>query len=162
MVKKASLLLIVLSLLFLSSPAQARHGPMEKRLGLGVFAGDPTGVTGKVYVASRYAAQATASWSLVDEGFTLLAGIIHDFFHLSLTSGTVKTPFYFGAGGKFVVNNKNTPAKGDSFGLHVPFGVSVQFLRKPFEFSFEVAPGLELAPQTELDMTGGIAARYYF
>lgn len=137
-------------------------GPQNRRVGVGIIAGDPTGVTVKGYVAPRTAINGIASWSFIDDAFTLIGDVTYDLFEIDTRSQSLSLPFYVGAGGKFTVNNKNTPGSDSSFGVRVPVGLAAQLEKIPLEISLEVGPGIELVPETEFDITGGLAARFYF
>lgn len=138
------------------------YGPQNRRLGVGIIAGDPTGVTVKGYVSPRTAINGIASWSFIDDAFTLIGDVTYDLFEIDTRLQPLSLPFYVGAGGKFTANNKNTPGSDSSFGVRVPVGVAAQFKKIPLEISLEAGPGIELVPETEFDITGGIAARFYF
>lgn len=156
-------LLALMLIVFLPQSSRADdYGPQSRRVGVGIIAGDPTGVTVKGYVAPRTAINGIASWSFIDDAFTLIGDVTYDLLEIDTRSQPLSLPFYVGAGGKFVANNKNTPGSDSSFGVRVPVGVAAQFEKIPLEISVEVGPGIELVPETEFDITGGIAARFYF
>lgn len=141
--------------------SKAAYGPEEKRFGLGVYLGEPTGVTGKYYLAEKMAFQGIASWSFFDEAFTVIGDVLFDVHDLAAGNRDYALPIYIGAGAKFVAENNNA-GNDSTFGVHVPIGIAWQSLNAPIEIAFEIAPGIDLAPETEFDINGGIAFRFYF
>ncbi len=153
--KKIILLGILVLFCGVSSLAHA-NGPEDKRFGLGIYLGEPTGLTGKFYLAEKMSFQGIASWSFFDEGFTLIGDVLFDIHDLA-ESRDYKLPIYVGGGAKFVARDSNS-----GFGVHVPIGIAWQSMKAPIEIAFEIAPGIDLAPETEFDISGGIAFRFYF
>lgn len=138
------------------------QGPAGKRFGLGIVAGDPTGITGKHYVSSRLAASGIVAWSFVDEGATFIMDVTYDIGALPADTAAVKVPWYVGAGGKLVVDRGGKNRDQTVVGVRVPVGVAVQWNRHPVEVFVEVAPGIQVTPATEFDIGGGIGVRWYF
>ncbi|MBI2345664.1 MAG: DUF3996 domain-containing protein [Deltaproteobacteria bacterium] len=138
------------------------HGPEGKRFGLGIVLGDPTGLTGKGYVSERLAVDGIVSWSFIDEAVTLIGDVTYDFFDLSMAGAAVGIPFYAGVGGKVAFDERGKNADRTLVGIRVPVGLAFQWAQHPIELFIEVAPGIELAPATTVDITGGLGARFYF
>lgn len=154
--------IICTTLCLITLSAQAKDfGPEQKRFGLGIIAGEPTGITAKGYLTPKVAVSGIASWSLVNESFTLISDVSYQFFDLADTS-TVSVPFYVGAGALLGFDQGGKNDGKTLFGVRVPVGVSVQWDNHPFEVFLEVAPGIEMVPDTEFEMTGGVGARFYF
>lgn len=151
-----------MTVLGLTSSAFAKDfGPEQKRFGLGIIAGEPTGLTAKGYLTPKVAVSGIASWSLIDESFTLISDVSYQFFDLA-NSSTVSVPFYVGAGAMLGFDQGGKNDGKTLFGVRAPVGVSVQWNDYPFEVFLEVAPGLEMVPESKFDMTGGLGARFYF
>ncbi|MBI4125852.1 MAG: hypothetical protein HY465_00005 [Deltaproteobacteria bacterium] len=150
----------------LTTAAEAReaspHGPKGKRFGAGIVLGEPTGLTGKGYVTEHFAVDGIASWSFVDEALTLVGDVTYDFFDIPVDTDVITLPFYAGAGGKLGFDRGGRNDGDTIVGVRVPVGVAVQWVKYPIEVYLEVAPGIELAPSTEVDITGGLGARFYF
>lgn len=162
MKKMFTLGILIVAALSLHLPnAKAEYGPEEKQIGVGVYMGEPMGLTGKFYLAEKTALQGVAAWSFFDEAFTVIGDFVFDVHDLAESNSDYAMPVYVGVGAKFVAENSN--ANNDStFGLHVPIGIAWQSTDAPIEIAFEIAPGLHLAPESKFDINGGIAFRYYF
>lgn len=153
---------LALLVIFSSVASAEEYGPDSKRIGFGIVAGDPTGITAKGYIGPKLAIDGIASWSFVDEAFTLIGDVTYEFFNLSVNSNTVSVPFYAGAGAKLAFDQGGKNNGKTAFGIRAPVGIAVQWLNHPVEIFIEAGPGVEVAPSTEFDLTGGIGARYYF
>lgn len=135
-------------------------GPKEKKLGAGIVLGDPTGFTAKGYVAPKFAVDAYLSWSFVEDAFTIIGDVTYDFLEIPVKTDKITLPFYAGAGAKVGTSRGRT--NQTVVGLRIPVGIAAQFIKYPVEIFLEIAPGMELSPATEADLTGGIGGRYYF
>lgn len=136
------------------------YGPEGKRFGVGLHLGEPTGFSLKGYLAQRWALDGIAAWSFSDEAFTIIGDATYDILDIPVETSVITLPFYVGGGVKIAINagqNDNT-----TFGMRVPVGLSVQWVKYPVEIFLEIAPGIGIAPDTEFDFTGGIGARFYF
>jgi len=136
------------------------YGPEGKRFGLGLYVGEPTGLTFKGYLASRLAIDGVGAWSFVRDAVTLVFDVTYEILDIPIQSQSVTVPFYVGAGTKIGINTG--PRDRTEFTIRVPLGVAVQWENAPVEVFFEVAPGVDLSPETEFDISGGIGARFYF
>ncbi len=145
----------------LLSPLAKAYGPEEKRFGLGLYLGEPTGITGKYYFTEQVSFQGVGSWSFFDEAATIIGDVLYDVHDLSGNSSDFSLPFYVGFGGKFTIHD-NSGDDDSTFGVHVPVGIAWQAGDFPLEIAFEIAPGIDLAPETEFDVNGGIILRFYF
>lgn len=144
--KRTLLLLVVIGIVVLA--------PLSADTGLGVIVGDPTGVS--VLLANRIAV--AAAWSLDSR--------LHLHADLWLINRPLVTPlnWYLGAGGKVtLVSGGNGEGNDDSVsvGGRVPIGVQWYVLPR-LELFAEIAPGLQIIPETGFDIDGGIGARFHF
>lgn len=155
----------LLSLIFVlgAQSAQASsYGPEQKRFGVGLVAGEPTGFTAKWYFAESLAIDGIASWSFVDESFTLISDVTWDIVELDVNTNEVSVPVYIGAGALLGFDQGGKNDGKTLFGVRVPVGIAAQWENHPFEVFLEVAPGIGFAPSTDFHMTGGIGARFFF
>lgn len=136
------------------------HGPEDKRFGAGLYLGEPTGLTVKGYLTERFALDGVAAWSFTNDAFTLIGDVTYEFLDIPVDTNTITLPFYAGAGVKIGINSG--PGDDTSVGIRVPVGVAVQWVEYPIEVFFELAPGIEMAPATDFDLTGGVGVRFYF
>ena len=147
-----SIVSFLLTAVLLYSTAVAQ----EKNLGLGVIAGEPTGISGKLWTEKHTALDAAAAWSFGKEGKLHLHGD-YLFFNFNLFNvGNGQLPLYYGIGGKLKIG-------GDSnVGLRIPLGLNYIFANAPLDVFFEIVPVLDLLPGTEFDLNGGVGIRYFF
>lgn len=155
---KKSALLAVLALLFISvSVAHAQPKGNEGDKGLGIIIGDPTGVSFKAWVNSKHAFDLALAWTVERNDALHIHGsyLYHnnDFFN----PNRGRMPLYYGIGGRVKANNDRT-----SVGVRIPFGFEYLFQGAPLGLFLEIAPILDLTPNTELDINSGIGVRFYF
>jgi hypothetical protein len=126
--------------------------------GLGILAGEPTSLSGKLWLSGATAVDAGAGWSFVDpDGFQLHGDFLFHAFNL-IHAGKGQLPLYFGVGGrvKFVEHGDNLA------GIRGPVGLAYLIPNSHLEAFGEVAPILDVAPSTRLEWNGGVGLRYYF
>ena len=130
----------------------------RNRFGVGVIAGEPTGITAKFMIDDKNAIDGGIGWELSgDNDFHIYGDYLYHLYDLiKVPHGEL--PLYFGGGIRFVDRDK----KDDKFGLRFPVGVEYLFENVPLGAFFELAPVLNLSPDTDLDLEGGIGIRYFF
>jgi hypothetical protein len=124
--------------------------------GLGAVVGEPTGINGKVWSNSYSAVDFAMAWSLDNESdFNLHVDyLLHDYGVFNVTRG--KLPLYYGIGGRLL------DARDTHVGLRGVLGLNYLFARSPVDLFFEIAPVLDVVPETEMDLEGGVGMRFYF
>lgn len=155
--------LVILALV--SAPA---FGAPEKKLdvdlspsnwALGIFLGEPTGVTVQLDVGETQALEVKAAWNFVAAGqneggnVTLQGNYVLWFPGLLVFDGHDIPPFAgIGVEARF----------GTDFllGLHIPFGVRYRFREVPIELALELGAGMSLIPSTSFLGSGGLAIRW--
>lgn len=144
-------LMLVASVL-LSSPTA---GTFE----LGGILGEPSGISFKYWTGSSTAFDGAVSWSLRDDhGDDLyLHGdfLWHDFGIIEDESGDV--PLYYGIGGRIILNDDDT-----HLGARFPIGFSWLLGGAPLDLFVEIAGVIDLIPDMDFDVNGGIGIRYVF
>ena len=153
---------VMMGLMAASGSALAKsYGPQSKRVGAGLIAGEPTGLTFKGYLGPQLALDLDIAWSFVDDSVVLFTDVIYDFFEIPTSSTTLTFPFYSGVG--LIIGYKARKQDSDmTVGIRVPIGINMHFSTYPLELFVEVAPGVKVAPKTDFDFSGGIGVRYYF
>lgn len=150
----------------LSVPASARtpspYGPQGKRFGGGLHFGEPMGFTLKGYPSKQFAVDFIAAWSFVEDSFTMISDLTYEFFDIPEDVDGFTLPFYAGIGGKLAFDRGGKDRKKTLGAVRIPFGFALQLIDYPIEIFFELGPGMQFAPKTEFDMTGGVGARFYF
>ena len=142
-----------LTALLLSTTAIAQ----SRGFGLGIIAGQPTGISGKFWTGPKTGIDLAAAWSVEKhQSFECHADyLIHDFGVFKVDKG--KMPLYYGVGGRLVDADDDT-----HIGVRVPVGINYIFATAPLDLFVEVAPTLDLAPDTDLNVEGGIGIRFWF
>ena len=153
--RSAALILLLLSAL--ASPARA-----HKDFGLGLIAGDPSGLSGKVWMDDKHAidfAVGTFGYYLGNRyaGVNVHADYLWHYFGVFGRPSSEpyhRMPLYVGAGA--VISTPNTAA-----GARAVFGWSYIF-PQPFDVFIELAPTLVVAPYTGFGIDSGLGGRFYF
>jgi len=127
----------------------------QEGLGVGVIAGEPTGVCMKAWLSRTTAFSAAAAWSWSGEEALELHGdyLIHNYNTFPVQTGAL--PFYYGVGARLKLNDRD-PAVG----IRVPLGVSYLFATRPLDLFLEVAPILDITPGTVVKMSAALGVRY--
>ena len=149
----AKSILIITSIIILFS---SLNYSQNKKIGAGIIAGEPTGLSFKYWLTEKTALDAAFAWSFVDENaFQIQADyLIHNFSLIKISEG--KLPFYFGIGGRLKFSNDAT------FGVRVPLGLAYIFSDAPVDIFLEVVPILDLLPKTDFTLGAAIGGRYFF
>jgi len=140
---------IVVTLLLVAFTAHAR-------VGVGVFAGEPSGLCAKWWLDDAVAVDGVVGWSLEEGNFYAHTDYLwHRIIEDKELGGSV--PFYFGIGARFLAHDDDS-----RFGARIPFGLNYFIDDGRFDVFIEVAPIFDVVPETEFDISAGIGARYYF
>ena len=160
------LLFICLILLASTSIAHAR-GAKRGGTGLGLSLGDPTGINFKTFVGSSTAFDATAGLGFLGGNHLALnAGLV---WHNALGGlGGAPVDWYYGLGGKLGIYDHDNRKRDDDdrdelrLGARAPLGVSVMLTGVPIDIFLEIAAGLWVIGDVDLDLDGAIGVRYWF
>jgi hypothetical protein len=130
----------------------------ERAFGLGVIAGEPTGITGKYMLNDSNAIDGGVGWKTSnDNEFHIYADYLLHFNHL-IEAKKGDLPVYVGGGLRWVKRDK-----GDNkFGVRIPFGLEYRFGGGALGAFAELVPVMNLKPDTDFDLEGGIGIRFYF
>ena len=144
----------MLVLLVAPSAALAAGGPF----GLGVIVGEPTGLSGKVFLSERNAIDFAVAWSLSgDNDLHLHGDYLHHWYGvIPVEKG--RLPIFAGIGAR-VRFRENAD---DEVGLRIPVGLTYLFEGAPFDVFVEIVPILDLTPDTDFDLEGAVGGRFYF
>ncbi len=170
--KKITVLLIFLTISLLpnGSFAQESNGAASQKsndsffkkylFGVGVIAGQPTGLTAKYNLDPKLSIDGGLGWETSgDNEFHIYGSCIYHVYDLiQVPEG--KLPLYFGGGLRFI--NREKENKDDKFGVRIPIGAEYQFKNIPVGAFIELVPVLNLTPDTDFDLEGGIGVRYFF
>ncbi|HNQ13309.1 MAG TPA: hypothetical protein PKH65_08060 [Bacteroidia bacterium] len=147
-------LFFLLASLFLIS--HASHAQQVGGFGAGIIIGEPTGLSGKLFMSERNAVDFALAWSFADDAALHLHSdyLVHNYDLIHVSYG--KLPLFYGIGGRLKLADKSR------LGLRVPVGLAYLFDEDPFEVFIELVPLLDLIPVTSFTINGGIGVRYYF
>ena len=142
----------------LAAAVLAVGGPVAAGpLGIGVMLGDPTGLSAKVWTTRDTGMDLGVAWSFIDEAALHVHGdyLIHKPGPPEIEVGGLL--FHFGLGGRIKLEEDS-----NRVGVRVPVGLTYLLAQSHLEFFLEVAPILDLAPETDVTANGGLGIRYYF
>jgi hypothetical protein len=146
-------LVTILGLALLSGNALAADG----QFGVGVIAGEPTGLSAEMWMTKNTAIDAAVAWSFGDGEDAFL---IHSDY-LYYNSGLIDVKkgsmaVYFGLGGRIKFATKS------QIGIRIPVGLDYLFQDTPVDIFGEVVPILDLVDNTELNFAAAVGVRYFF
>lgn len=142
----------------------------ERKFGLGVIIGEPTGISAKLWTSSNNAFAFGLGWSMGGDrfgrwydGYYNGGSRVH--FHMdylwhawNAIHSTERFPLYYGVGGRI-----NTGAGyNSSLAIRGAFGVAWLPRETPIDVFLEVAPSLQLTSSTGFGIDAALGARYYF
>lgn len=145
--KKLLIIVCILIMPVLSHAAQG--GP----LGVGIILGDPTGISAKYWLDKTSAIDAAIGF----DRFSVHADYLYHFWNVIPQTGGGEFGLYMGPG--LVYKDK----KHDNMvGVRFALGGAFELNQYPVEIFAEIVPVLELSPDTDLNLDGGIGVRYFF
>jgi hypothetical protein len=128
--------------------------------GIGFIVGEPTGVSLKHFLTPDTAIDVGAAWSLVEDShFHIHADYLFHNFNVLKREFDVsegELPLYYGIGGRVRFDHDARA------GIRIVLGVSYRFEEAPLDLFFEVAPIMDLVPETELNGNVGMGIRFWF
>jgi hypothetical protein len=136
-------------------PAQAQR--TSGAAGLGVQAGEPSGLTLKIYNAESPSYDFLAAWSF--DNFLFLNA--HALFEQPLAVENVEEPVQWFIGPGAYVGIYDDTGSEAGLGISGTVGLDI-LLAEQFELYIQATPRFELVRETEPDIGGGIGLRYYF
>lgn len=150
----STILVTVLLTLTLTSLSHAQQA--DKDVGVGVIVGEPTGLSLKSWTGGNNAFDVGLAWSLDRDAVHVHADYLWHNFNLFDEIDEGSLPLYYGIGGRVILDDDDAVV-----GARVPVGLNYLFEDAPIGLFLEVAPIINLAPDTELDVDGGVGIRFY-
>lgn len=156
----ATVLLFFLALSF--SPAQAQQD--DSRVGVGLMVGEPTGLSFKYWTSGTKAFDAGLAWS-VGQYDAVNIHVDHLWHNANVFEEVDEglLSVYLGVGARMIFAD-DFPNDGDNevlIGARVPVGINYTFENNPLELFLELAPVVNLIPDTDFDVNGGLGLRVY-
>lgn len=129
---------------------------------VGIFLGEPTGVTAQLDLSEAQALEFKAAWNFVstkqqtsDSGSVTFQANYVLWFPGILVLDEYDFPPFVGAGAEIRISS-DLPL----IGLRIPFGVRYRFRKAPIEMALELGAGMSLFPSTSFMASGGLAIRW--
>ena len=114
------------------------------------------GVSAKYWMSSRSAYSFGVAWSTSDRDEALYLHADYAIHSWMQDVERGRLGFYYGLGGRFLVEDD------PHIGIRVPLGLNYMIDRTPLDLFFEAVPVLDIIPDTDLKINGGLGIRYYF
>ena len=151
-----TLVLASLTALLVATAAETASA-QEKNVGLGFIVGEPTGIDAKFNLTEVHALEFALAWSLSDENDLHIQGdyLWHKYDVIKVRKGVL--PLFFGVGGRIEFRD----VADDRVGIRFPVGLDYYFSGAPFDVFVELAPVLDLAPDTDFDIEAAIGGRFW-
>lgn len=134
--------------------------PADGPMGLGLFLGQPTGVTFELDLGPASWLDAKAAWNFAEGhgGYSILLQANYEYaFPGTLVIETAAFTPFFGVGAFL-----NLYDGGVGLGARVPGGVSYRFTNAPFELFIEAGLDVAMFPAFGIGGSGGLGVRYRF
>lgn len=129
----------------------------DKKLGVGIMVGEPTGLTLKSWTSTKNALDVGLAWSVGRyDAINIQADYLWHNYNVFQDVESDSLPFYYGIGGRVVLTDNDAVV-----GARVPVGINYLFEDSPVGLFLEVAPILNVAPSTDFDVDGSLGVRFY-
>jgi hypothetical protein len=141
----------------------------ERKFGLGVILGEPTGLSAKLWISSKTAFDFGLGWSIggdrISDHIGGYSGGSRVHFHMDYLwhwfdaiHSSERFPLFTGVGGRI-----NTGAGyKNSAAVRGVLGIAWLPRRAPIDIFLELVPSLEVVPSTGFGIDAGIGARFFF
>ena len=133
-------------------------GADGRRFGAGAMVGEPTGASLKYWMTPRAALDGGLGTSFHGkDSFHIHADYLYHLFDLiPVESG--RLPVYFGGG----LRGKIRDNRDDVMGFRAVAGLNYLFEDEPVDVFFEAGPVFDVTPDTDVNYTVAVGARYWF
>ena len=155
----------VILIIFTLQNVQAQN----KKFGLGIIIGEPTGVSSKLWTSSTNAFDFGIGWSIGGDrvgkydGYYDGGSRVH--FHMdylwhsfNAISSIERFPLYYGIGGRL----NSGAGYNSSFAIRGVIGIAWLPRDTPLDIFLEVVPSLQLVTSTGFGIDAGIGTRFFF
>ena len=128
----------------------------NRKFGLGIILGDPTGLNGKYWISKTDGVEVSLAWNLVKDRIKILGAYERSFGIEAKIDFLEELSFFPGIGGAISLG------KDFSLGVIIPLGVESFFKKVPINLFLELAPELEIIPETSFALYGFLGVRWIF
>ena len=150
---------LAILLLLLSTKAMATDGDF----GFGLIVGEPIGISANYKFAPYRSVDAALSYNFENNDRYYIHST-YLFLHPKtiMDESNMNMGWYSGIGARFKYHDNRNNDDHYRLGARAVIGSSMNLRPFPVEFFLELAPVLDVAPSTELDLTAALGFRYYF
>ncbi len=145
--------LFVILLLLLTSSVFSQ----QKGFGVGLIAGEPTGISAKYWTSEINAFDFGLGYSFTSSKSLLDFYIDYVFHNTEWIQAEEKFIVYYGPGARVKIFKDNS-----RLGIRGVAGIIWVPSNAPIDIFFELAPVFDFIPETRFDFAGGVGARYFF
>lgn len=144
-----TLIFILIAGFYTSTEAQSRYSNTE----LGVILGEPTGLSLKAWQSYSTAFDVALAWSFSGQDQIHLHADYLWHSWLDVQNGSMA--LYYGLGARALLSDDS------QIGARIPIGLQFIIPNSRLGLFFEVAPTLNLIPDTDMDVSGGLGLRFF-
>ncbi len=154
---KIKIFIVIGVILLLMHPVRAE----KDGIGLGIIAGEPTGLSIKKWIDVKSSVDGGLAWSFIDStSFQIHADYLRHKYNITKEFNE-RLPLYYGIGGRIKFKESGKGNDDTKVGLRIPLGLTYLFIEEPVDIFFEIVPILNLIPETDLSINAAVGVRYY-
>ena len=147
----------ILVLFFILTFSNIKSLYAANEFSLGIAAISPTGLSAKFWLSDKYVIDLFGAWSFNSDKYNFHSDyLIHNFNLLKVDDNPMA--FYYGVGARI----KDEDQEDLTIGIRMPFGISYLISKVPVDVYGEVAPRVDLVPDTNFGLDVIIGIRYRF
>jgi hypothetical protein len=151
----------------------------RESFGLGIILGNPSGLSAKIPVGGDNSINAIFGYNsyrnnwgdcnppgpgnnCYDDGSVFIGAdyIFYNYNLIRVSRG--RLPLYYGPGLNASFWDAPAGEDGVRVGIRIAVGLEYQFATAPFDIFFEIAPGINVVPNTDGYVMAGIGTRFFF
>jgi len=131
------------------------HAQQKGTFGLGFIIGDPTGISMKFWTKETDALEIAAGWK--EKEIEIHVDYLwHNFDLLPVKNG--RLPVFYGLG----IETKLKEDKDNEIGIRAIAGLEYLFDAVPLDFFLQIAPTLQLTPESKVKGEAALGFRFFF
>lgn len=128
-----------------------------KKFGIGISAGQPTGISMKYWLNPKTALEGVIGYSVYNKENHDKNNSLYLHLDYLLHHNLVKQLYFtYGLGGRIIFHEDAV------LGFRIPLGITYLFTEFPLDASFDLVPVLNIIPETDFDFEPSISLRFNF
>jgi hypothetical protein len=148
-------IIIVLAGIMLMLVSSSGHAQQKGVFGLGPIIGDPTGISMKLWTKETNALEIAAGWKKKETQLHV-DYLWHNFDLLPVKNG--RLPVFYGVG----LGATLKEGEDNEIGIRTIVGLEYLFDALPFDLFLEIAPVLQLTPESKVKVQAALGFRFFF